>query len=821
MTRFLSQLCVLLTLALGLTLAAPPGSLVPQAQAQQSISGPDYEAWENLAGRIENALDSGTVSTPILEELRRKTTEFRQQFVEAQGANSATIRTVRDQLATLGPPPEDGNEPAEVAEQREELNRRLSRLEAPVRTAELAQRRAEGLVAAIDETLRARQTEEMLRLGPTPVNPQFWPEAVTATFVVADRVRSEVMQNWQRPAGKSSLKDNLPAVIALLVIGLILMVRGRAWSLRIMRRMQKEELSAGRWILSFLISLGELILPYAGVYALVSGVHATGLTGRIGDAFLDNLLPAAFIFLAARWLSQRVFPRHEPRGAVLNLDESCRYAGRLYGASLGMVLAAFHFIEALAEDVRWSEPVTNVVIFPLIVLTALLLWRIARLLSQHSHAKEAAPGGEADLSDRITRFLALLLTVLAVVSPILAAIGYMNAAQALLLPTSLSLLLLAALLVLQRFLTELYVLVTGGRSSDESLVPVLGGFFLIVLSLPIFALIWGARPAQLSEAWVQITEGVTIGGTTISPVIFLTLAIVFTIGLLTTRLIQGALKSTILPKTRLDTGGRNAVVSGVGYVGIFLAALIAITSAGIDLSSLAIVAGALSVGIGFGLQNIVSNFVSGIILLIERPIGEGDWIEVGGKHGYVKAISVRSTRIETFDRTDVIVPNADFVSGTVTNYTRGNTVGRVIVPVGVAYGSDTHKVERILRDVAEDHPLVLMNPRPTVLFRGFGPSSYDFEIRAILRDVNWMMDVHSEMNHEIAKRFLAEGIEIPFPQQEIWVRKEASPTGQALDGAGAARAAAAPRAATPGLKSEADFDGDGDGDGGGGDGGGR
>ncbi len=768
MNNRLRSLLLILPLLLAVALSAPG------ATAQPANPTPDYSDWDNVASFTERAIEAKRASNTAFEELRNEIVNWRQKFLDAQEINSAAIATVRAQLEAIGPAPEDGSEAEDISVQRQELNTRLSELLAPVKRAELSYTRANSMVAGIDGIIRERQTEELLDFGPSPLKPTHWVAGAQGLYSAFDIIRGEVADAWNDPVQRAETKEDLPGFLVLMAIGVVLIARGRRWTKRLVRYVLCEEddriPGAGRWVTAFVVSLGVLVLPLLGTAALVEATFVTGLVGVRGTLFLDALVRAVFIYLLARWLSMRIFPSIQLRSPLANLNDQQRRSGRFYGASLGVVISTFYLLRAVSEFADWSEAATNVVLFPVLLIASLLLIRVARLLVAYARNSAADSEGE-NYRARLLRLGSQAVIILSILAPVLAAIGYFKAAQSLMQPSLFSLMLVAVLVVLQRLVNEVYAFVSGrGDGITDSLIPVLIGFVLVLLSAPIFALIWGARVADLTELWTQFTEGVDLGGVRISPTIFLTLAMVFAIGYILTRMLQGTLKNTILPKTKLDTGGRNAITAGVGYIGIFLSAVIAITSAGIDLSSLAIVAGALSVGIGFGLQTIVSNFVSGIILLIERPISEGDWIEVGGTHGYVRDISVRSTTIETFDRSDVIVPNADLVSGTVTNYTRGNTVGRVIVPVGVAYGSDTRQVEQILRDIAEAHPMVLANPPPNVVFRGFGADSLDFEIRAILRDVNWVMNVHSDMNHEIAQKFADSKIEIPFAQRDVWLR---------------------------------------------------
>jgi small-conductance mechanosensitive channel len=296
------------------------------------------------------------------------------------------------------------------------------------------------------------------------------------------------------------------------------------------------------------------------------------------------------------------------------------------------------------------------------------------------------------------------------------------------------------------------------------LEPVLALFlFMVALSF------WGMPPKSL-EAWMdQYGSGLTIGKVTFDFLNIGSAISIFLIIYVATRITQWFFSERVLPYTRVDGGLKNAVHALTGYVGMGIAILSGMSALGLNMENLAIVLGALSVGIGFGLQAVTSNFISGIILLFERPIRVGDWIALGEHQGVVRKIRVRSTEIETFQNASIIVPNSQLVTETVTNWMLHDTVARLDITVGVAYDSDLKRVKDILIAAAQEHPEVRRKPQPFVLLKDFGESALQLELRCFVKNVFSMQGVGSDIRTRIYEQFQKDGIEIPYPKRSIHV----------------------------------------------------
>ena len=742
----------------------------------QSATGaaPNYEDWAETAGMVEETLVSGWATEIFLTKLREQLALRRAEFMAAQNVDEARLYNLKTQLEALGPMPEDGVEPSNITNRRVVLNTQFEALNAPRIRAKEAFERADGLIREVDGSLSAQQTANLLTLGPSPLDLRIWPAAIAQVSERLLALIKSVSIAWNTPVVRDKLRNQIPLIIFLLVLAGLLMTQARRWMENATLRFRRPE---NRYTIEFafyLRSLGQVAIVFLSLYFVSRAWDISRLHDNNLALLLDHILWFLVPFFGSQWLASHLFSPEELSKSLVSVKSALRSQARLITQLLGFVLSVHFFMEHLQRSDEFGDGTIAVYTFILVSIASTGAFRIGQILwTKNANFSEEKVGTK--VPQGLVVRIGQILIVVSFVALILSAVGYSDAASQVLYPSLLTAGALAGLFLTFEAVRNLCAMLSEDEvAAHDGLTAVTINALLIMISLPAFALIWGARQSQLTELWTQFKSGVTLGDVQLSPGAVLELVIVFIIGLLFTRLIQRTLKTRILAKTKVDAGGQNAIVSGVGYLGIFVAALTAITSAGLDLSSLAIVAGALSVGIGFGLQNIVSNFVSGIILLIERPISVGDWIEVGGNMGIVSKISVRSTSIQTFDRTDVIVPNADLVSGTVTNYTHGSSVGRIILPVGVAYGNDTRKIEEILKPLAAAHPMVLLEPPPSVIFQGFGADSLNFEIRALLCDINYGLSVKSELNHKIAEALTANGIEIPFTQRDIWIRNPES-----------------------------------------------
>ncbi|MFW5989392.1 MAG: mechanosensitive ion channel family protein, partial [Desulfosudaceae bacterium] len=240
-------------------------------------------------------------------------------------------------------------------------------------------------------------------------------------------------------------------------------------------------------------------------------------------------------------------------------------------------------------------------------------------------------------------------------------------------------------------------------------------------------------------------------------------------------LLKQALKEKILSRRHVEPGLQESVVTITGYLIWLIGLFIVLRIIGISAASLTVLFGAVGIGLGFGLQNIFNNFVSGIIILFERPIKVGDVIEINGLWGTVKKINVRSTQVRTFDNADLIIPNSDFINQQLTNWSFKDVRVRRNIVVGVAHGSDTQLVRKTLFEIAYNHPQVYKRPHPEVLFEDFGESALIFKLR-LWASIKYFLSVETDVRFEIDRKFRELGITIPFPQRDVYIRGTASST---------------------------------------------
>ncbi len=814
-------------LGLALVVAGPPA--IADEQLEETLEQ-QIEAWRGVVGDAQRALDNDfreRTPSEVMSELR----SLQREAQSARRAAQSRLSDARRTLDQLGPPPEDGEppEPEPLQELRSTLQTSVSDYSARVRIAEVAEMRSTELMESIAGWEQRQFRRQLSERMPRPTKPDVWAQASADAITFASALMAAPQSWWEerREAGES--RSAIALFVILPLLGILL-----GWPLRrlvlINFGRDAEEMSpsyARRIIGAVADGTANAVVPVIIISLVVLVLYLQGLLTGLFAAMVYVLSVALGGYLVLFGMSRAALSPHHVAWRIVPVDPArvSVLLGAIRLAALVMAVGAALLSLMLLTRTSTAELES---IFLLLYTTMAAMaaawvlspryWITSVRESQQAGpvdeaAEEATDADAAEDEEKGSRplldVLRSLLRVVVLLAPLLALLGYSRLAyfiQSRLLSTALVigfglLVRIAARELIQRFFLSQparrygSMIVRVQRPSEASVqgmvfwTGLVADLIIFVPLLYALLLLYGVPPATLL-LWTQnLFAGIEVGGFTLSPGNLLVAILILSAGVIVTNLFRRWLTHRVLPNTRLEYGARNSIAAGSSYLGVGLALLLAMGALGLDFTNLALVVGALSLGIGFGLRNVVENFVAGLLLLIERPIKVGDWIIVGTHEGTVRHISVRSTEIETFDRASVIVPNADLISSSVTNWTHKNRMARERIAVGVAYGSDTEQVAQILLRCAAEEGKVLRTPPPIALFVGFGDSSLDFELRCFIGDTDDFMTVRSQLHFAIERALREAGIVIPFPQRDVHLHhpsraagSEGSPNTDGVDG---------------------------------------
>ncbi len=784
------------------------------AMAQLEVKGTldqvdrDIEALSNDLRTVEDSLLNADPDGVDLEEVRTELAGFERRA----GEIFAMLSPVRDQvvsaLATLGPLEEGVEEPEEIASERTRLTAQQTRVDGLVRRLEVAGNRILALRTRLAEISRDRFLVNVFQRGPSPLSLTVWQEVLSNL----ERGRGAAMEHladWyeglQGPGHMAIVLGSLAVGILILLV-LAFPVR-RKVSIHIGLHTMGDAPGSGRLCGIAFIRLANRMVWVVLGFAIFAGIAAFhGVPGDTARPLVMALAIGLFAVYIGDGLAKTIFAPGEPELRPLKVTDRQAQVLSLSVTGMTSIFAIDVLTQSIGDylDAGLSFAVAEGFIISVgaaIVLLPLAyppLW-LSPPATRDPGDQPDAPGGpeaaaESDPQDETEEQKAGIRTILFI--PMMAILALVPLACALAGYASLSRFLIEKAVYIGGLLGVLYLLrgflktiilnwvhrlqPSRTASPEPEEEPVQESFLdfwvgltldstLLVLALPLALLIMGMVWADIWTLALLALQGVKIGPVTLSPAALFLGVLLFVGGLLFTRLIQRILATRLLPKTNLNSGARDSLRTLVGYSGFAITFMAAIGFIGVDLSNIALIAGALSVGIGFGLQGIVNNFVSGLILLFERPFKVGDWIVTTSGEGIVRRISVRSTEIESFTRQSIIIPNAEMISSAVSNWTHRDKIARVTIAVGVAYGSPVREVERILLECAQEEPRLTRRPAAYVYFAGFGDSSLDLELRAFVRNNDEVLGIQTGLRFAVVEKFEKAGITIPFPQRDVHI----------------------------------------------------
>lgn len=782
----LAFLLALVALALTLDAAA-------QVQRPQRPFAMIAGEWERTLDRVSQEAGRPGATQAELSNLRVAIEGVQQGALKIKEEGAVRVATVRRLLDALGPAPAADQPPeAEaVAGRRRALAEDLAAAEGQVKQTELIIARSDRLLADITAARRTRLIELLQQRGPSLLSPSLW---VTASLDFAGAITNIATApvEWYRAGADAERWRESAPIIGLTVIAAAV----AAWPLRLwlLRRWGRDAAIerpayARRVLASIVEAAARGLLPALAAGALLAVVLVRDLTSGLFEFALTVLVGALVQFLLVTGFARAALAPDMPawRLAPFTDDSAARINRRI--VVLAALLFLFGFLSgfeaqgAIGPELRQAAALVfnGVIAAALIALVRPNVWQTTVSVPPVSELDTPPPGD----SSRAWPILRAAVGAVALAAPVAALLGFSELPWFLIDKLIVTLLLGALLLLLRSLVHDVatVLLFEPTRASaflrrTLDLDAALSRQFLFWIELALDVLLWIFGIFTLIVLWggdyesvlyflAAAIKGVTIGKYTFSIVDILFAVVLFVAVLFGTRYAQRTLENRILPQTRLDAGVRHSVKAGVGYIGLILAAVVAVAAIGLDLSNLALIFGALSVGIGFGLQNIVNNFVSGLILLIERPIKVGDWVVVGTKEGTVRNIKVRATEIETFHKATIIIPNSEILSSAVVNWTHKDRMARIDIKVAIAYGADAQRVRQILLECARVHPQVATAPAPQAVLADLGANGLEFELRVFVNDVDYFNVVPTELRIAIDETLRAQKIALATERTDI------------------------------------------------------